>query len=146
MNSQTTNHDLAQAARALLDCCDGLPIDTDEATAAALTAFDRTRSRLRKALAAQQEPVAAPQQGAAPGALANPRLPQQLRNMASGSTGASAQLMREAAVALDRLTAPSASGTPEAPTHCDPAEGFCKACREQKRAAQLDGGQEGSAT
>ena len=29
-------------------------------------------------------------------------------------------------------------------THCDPAEGFCKACREQERAAQLDGGQEGS--
>lgn len=43
--------DLHKAALDLLNCMNGLPIDTDEATAAALTAFDRTRSRLQKALA-----------------------------------------------------------------------------------------------
>ena len=64
-------------------------------------------------------PAAQPE-GEAPQAvaqtLANPRLPQQLRNMASGSTGASAQLMREAASAIELLTAPAAqhaeSGAP----------------------------------
>lgn len=38
---------------------------------------------------------------------------------------------------IDHL-APSAPGTPEAPTHCDPAEGFCAACREQESAGSAE--------
>lgn len=59
------------------------------------------------------------------------QLVRRLRNLASGGTGASAQAMREAAEALDcRLPTPACQG-------CDPADGFCKVCRDKERQASV---------
>lgn len=71
---------VTKAARELLNCLDGLPIDTDEASAEQLTAFDRTRSRLQKALAATQQAEAAGDESVMRSliedAVANPKSPE----------------------------------------------------------------------
>jgi len=173
--------DLLLALQAALDTCatkSGVPkmshLETLNALNQAIDAATRT------APAAQQEPVAAPQQAAAPGAtIDTPEFRELLTKVWNGWHPKFNKKDVAALIAhIDGRTATSAPGTPEAPADDDLLEKVARAIwnvrREEEdrcdmeledmgddhpvwdeaeaavaaiqRAAQLDGGQEGSAS